>query len=232
MSPQGPMHNLVNGGAKVSGVASAAATGLTADVVVGSSERAVGAASSAAAGGVAPDVHEHEAFSVRAEIERYGRPLVDRLRGPKERWPTKEDFFAIPRDFAGGRLQRQSEFLTSLLADAEASKACGDSLIEASLRAYPEDVVILPVAVAFYCMSELAGFPEKLVLQSYLASKALATHIDSRVRMKGDLLIAPRAPQVGVAAPGSKKTPVQMVFFTEDHLGADSGGVSLSLRLQ
>ncbi len=146
------------------------------------------------------------------EVRKHGDPLVARMRGPPEQQPTKEDFFRIPREFSCGRPVRPDEVIAALKSEGASFRHCSHHLDEAGCRAFPYDHVILPVAVAIYCMYQVAGFPPELCAQSYTAIKAACLHIDSLIHLKGSLEVKPRAPQIGVAAPGSKKTPVQMEF--------------------
>ena len=90
-----------------------------------------------------------------------------------------------------------------------------DLLDQAGLRPFVQDSVILPVAVAIYCMQEVSGFPDKLIAQTHKVIKAACVNIDTVYTFKRGLKVKPRAAQIGVAAPGSKKTPTQRALIID-----------------
>ena len=88
----------------------------------------------------------------------------------------------------------------------------------AGARPLPSRLNSLPVDVALLCLSRVTGFPDKLVKQVFETMKAACLHKDLERHIKSSLKVLPRVPSIGVAAPGSKKTPVQQelinrVFF-------------------
>ena len=177
--------------------------------LVASAERAHGSSAPAAPAGADQPTDPGHHSSILAEVKQYGDPLVARLRGPEEGHPTKEDFFRIPLEFERGRLVKMDELLAALKSEAGTLKYCKHRLADAGARGFPYDSLILPVAVAIYCMHKVTGFPPELCAQTYAAAKAVCLHIDAYIKMRGSVCVKPRAPQIGVAAPGSKKTPVQ-----------------------
>ena len=158
---------------------------------------------------------DQEEESVRQEIFRHAAPLIQRLRGPKDNWPTKKDFLEIPTSFACKRWSRLQSVADATLSGVKSLKGMMDDLNQAGARAHQAESCTLPVAVALYCLSQVTGFPEKLIHQVWVCVKAACFHKDHKIHLRGDLAANPRAPGVGVAAPGSKKTPVQVEMLVK-----------------
>ena len=149
---------------------------------------------------------QHDDFSgVDPLLAHYARPLLNRLRGPAENLPSAADFCNIPvtEDLAGARSLRQCFSQVEHFAHSK------DDLEAAGARPLPSRLNSLPVDVALLCLSRVTGFPDKLVKQVFETMKAACLHKDLELHIKSSLKILPRVPSIGVAAPGSKKTPVQ-----------------------
>ena len=63
--------------------------------------------------------------------------------------------------------------------------------------------------MALLCLSRVTGFPDKLVKQVFETMTAACLHKDLELHIKSSLKVLTRVPSIGVAAPGSKKTPVR-----------------------
>ena len=158
-------------------------------------------------GSVSPTqvVLDEEMAGIDEVVLRYAQPLLRRLRAPKEDWPTSEDFLKIsqwPSD-VGPR------HLTQCFHEIETFGAEKDDLDKAGSRLIPSCCSSLPVQVALFCLCRCTGFPEKLVHQVWSTMLCACLHRDMHVELKANLAVGPRLPSIGIAAPGSKKTPVQ-----------------------
>ena len=144
---------------------------------------------------------------LRAEMLRHAAPLIAKLRGEDACSVRVEDFLSLP-DYSANAADKRH-----LVESAKQSiqggcsghvglKAAG----QRPLRAYCNS---LSIDVALYCISQVTGFPEKLLHQTWDVVKAACLHKSLKLHLKGSLFVSPRTPSIGVAAPGSKKTPVQ-----------------------
>lgn len=142
---------------------------------------------------------------VHACVAEYAAPLLRRLRGPQADWPAAEDFAKIP-NWPAHAVPRPAALCFSEIASLGSEKADLDA---AGSRLLPSCCSALPVEVALLCLSRCTGFPDKLVHQVWSTMLAACLHIDMQVELKATLSVTPRVPCIGIAAPGSKKTPVQ-----------------------
>ena len=135
----------------------------------------------------------------------YARPLLVRLRGPAENWPTAKDFCDVPLT----ECRDDARCLNQCFAQIDHLRESKDDLEAAGARPLPPRMNALPVEVALFCLSRATGFPDKLVKQVFETMKAASLRKDLELHIKSSLKILPRVPSLGIAAPGSKKTPVQ-----------------------
>lgn len=142
---------------------------------------------------------------VDAVLLQYAEPLLQQLRGPQEDWPAMEDFLRIPAWPSDARPRPFAQCLHEI----ESLGAEKEDLDKAGSRLVPDCCNSLPVQVALFCLCHCSGFPEKLVQQVWSTMLCACLHRDLQVQLKGNLTVAPRLPSIGIAAPGSKKTPVQ-----------------------
>ena len=142
---------------------------------------------------------------VHPSVVEYAVPLLQRLRGPKDGWPTAEDFARIPTWplWAGPRQVAQC------FSEVESLGGEKSNLDMAGSRLLPSCCSSLRVEVALLCLCRCTGFPDKLVHQVWSTMLCACLHIDMQVELKASLAVTPRIPCIGIAAPGSKKTPVQ-----------------------
>ena len=138
-------------------------------------------------------------------LAQWARPLLTRLRGPVENWPSAKDFCDVPLTEPGD----DARSLNVCFAQIDDLRESKDDLEAAGSRPLPQRMNALPVEVALFCLSRVTGFPDKLVKQVFETMKAASLRKDLELHIKSSLRVLPRAPSLGIAAPGSKKTPVQ-----------------------